>query len=139
MSVKKQIKDHIASRAESKRADLQHLHDMILQIDPKAKLCFLDGTDDNGKVVTNPDIGYGSQMLKYADGSTREFYRVGLSATKTGISVYIMGLEDKKYLPDKFGKKIGKATVTGYCIRFKSVNDIDLDVLESAVRVGFEN
>lgn len=138
MSVKKQIKDHIGSHAEPKRVEMQQLNDMILAVHPKAKLWFLDGTDDKGKVVTNPNIGYGSQTLTYADGSTKEFYRVGLSANKTGISVYIMGLEDKNFLPDTFGRTIGKATVTGYCIRFKSVNDIDLDVLGSAVQVGFD-
>lgn len=139
MTVKKQIKDHIASQPEPKRAEIQKLHELILSVSPKAKLWFLDGTDATGKVVTNPDIGYGSQILKYADGSTKAFYRVGLSATKTGISVYIIGLEDKKFLSDTFGKTIGKATVTGYCIRFKSVQDIDLDVLATAVRAGFES
>lgn len=139
MTIKKQIKDHIASHGEPKRAEMQQLHELILGVDPKCKLWFLDGTYETGKVVTNPNIGYGSLDLKYADGSTKEFYRVGLSANKTGISVYIMGLEDKKFLPDTFGNTIGKATVTGYCIRFKSVKDINLDVLESAVRVGFEN
>lgn len=109
MSVQKQIKDHIASHAEPKRAEMQQLHGLITGVDPKCKLWFLDGTDETGKVVTNPNIGYGSLDLKYADGSTKEFYRVGLSANKTGISVYIMGLEDKKFLPDTFGKTIGKA------------------------------
>jgi hypothetical protein len=34
---------------------------------------------------------------------------------------------------------MGKATVTGYCIRFKSIKDIDLDVLQAAMRYGFES
>lgn len=139
MTVKRQIKEHIASQAEPKRAEMQQLHELILSVNPRSKLWFLDGADEAGKVVTNPNIGYGSHMLKYADGSTKEFYRIGLSANKTGISVYIIGLEDKKFLSDTFGKTIGKATVTGYCIRFKSVQDIDLDVLATAVRAGFES
>ena len=77
--------------------------------------------------------------MKYADGTTREFYQIGLSANKTGISVYILGIEDKKYLAETYGKDLGKASVTGYCIRFKTLKDINIDVLEAAIRFGFEN
>src|SRR5688572_4435315 len=132
MNSKSQIKSYIASQPEAKRADLQDLHELILAIDPKAKLWFLDGKDAKGKVVSNPNIGYGEQTMKLAGGKTREFYRVGLSANTTGISVYIMGIEDKNFLAKTFGKKIGKATVTGYCIKFKTLKDIKIDVIEEA-------
>jgi len=48
-----------------------------------------------------------------------------------------MGIEDKKYLAETYGKDLGKASVTGYCIRFKSLKDINTDVLEAAIRFGF--
>ena len=57
---------------------------------------------------------------------------------KTGISVYIMGIKDKKYLAETFGKRLGKASVTGYCIKFKALNDINMEVLEAAIRSGLE-
>ena len=104
-----------------------------------AKLWFLDGKNSEGKVVSNPDIGYGSRDHKYADGTISEFYQIGLSANKTGISVYILGIEDKKYLAETYASNLGKATVTGYCIRFKTLKDINIDVLEAAIRFGFEN
>ena len=138
MNIKEQIKKHIASQPEPKRADMQALHLLILKALPKCKLWFLDGKDDKGKIVTNPDIGYGFQTMKYAGGKTREFYQIGLSTTKTGISVYIIGLADKKYLPKTYGKKIGKASVTGYCINFKTVKDIDTEVLVDAIQYGFD-
>ena len=34
------------------------------------------------------------------------------------------------------GKKLGKASVTGYCIRFKALKDINIDTLEAAIRYG---
>ena len=139
MNVRKEIKDYIASQPEIKRGELQALHDMILQVSPASKLWFLDGKNAEGKIVSNPNIGYGSFMMKYADGSTREFYQIGLSANSTGISVYIMGIEDKKYLAKTYGKTLGKASVTGYCIRFKTLKIIDTDVLGAAIRFGFEN
>jgi hypothetical protein len=138
MNVQNQINEYIASHAEPKRSEMQALNDLILGVKPSCKLWFLDGRDDTGKVVSNPNIGYGSRPHKYADGTTREFYQIGLSANKTGISVYILGIEDKKYLAENYGKDLGKATVTGYCIRFKKLDDINIDVLEAAVRFGFE-
>ena len=139
MSVTKQIEDYLSSQPEPKRGEMEDLHKRILKIRPKCKLWFLDGKNDGGKVVSNPNIGYGSYAMQYTDGSTREFYQVGLTATTSGISVYIMGIEDKKHLVERFGNDLGKANVTGYCIRFKKLDDINIDVLESAIRFGFEN
>ena len=138
MAVKEQIQQYITSQPEPKRSDLQALHHIILEVKPACKLWFLDGKNSEGKTVSNPNIGYGSHTLKYADGTTREFYQIGLSANKTGVSVYILGIEDKKYLARAFGKKLGKASVTGYCIRFKTLKDINIEILEAAIRYGFE-
>ena len=139
MKVQEQIQKYIAGQPEPKRSDLQVLHDIILQVSPACKLWFLDGKNDEGKTVSNPNIGYGLHTMKYADGRTREFYQIGLSANQTGISVYILGIEDKKYLAQTYGKDLGKASVTGYCIRFKTLTDINTEVLEAAIRFGFEN
>ena len=138
MNVRNQIKDHIAAQPEPKRSDMQELHDIILGIMPDCKLWFLDGKDENGRVVSNPNIGYGVQTIKYADAKTREFYQIGISANTTGISVYIMGIKDKKYLAEKYGKKIGQASVTGYCIKFRALRNIDIDILADAMRYGIE-
>jgi hypothetical protein len=138
MNVQEQIKKYITSQPEPKRSDMQALHQHILQVLPKCKLWFLDGRDDKGKTVSNPNIGYGFYTIKYADGTTREFYQIGLSANTTGISVYIMGIKDKTYLAQTYGKKLGKASVTGYCIKFKTIKDINLDILQAAVRDGVE-
>ncbi|HMU44462.1 MAG TPA: hypothetical protein PKA80_14285 [Ignavibacteriaceae bacterium] len=139
MNVQEQIKKYIAALPEAKCVDIQVLHKRILKILPKCKLWFLDGKDDNGKTVSNPNIGYGLQSIKYADGKTKEFYQIGISPNITGISVYIMGIEDKKYLPETYGKTIGKASVTGYCIKFKTLKDINIDILEAAIRDGVEH
>src|SRR6185436_3902867 len=134
MSTQEQIKKYIASQPEQKLTDMQELHKFILQLLPGSKLWFLDGKNSENKVVSNPNIGYGSYTIKYANGETREFYQIGLSANTTGISVYIMGIKDRKYLANTFGKKMGKASVTGYCIKFKTLNDVNIDTLEAAIQ-----
>lgn len=138
MNTQEQIQHYINSQPEPKRSEIQELHERMLHTLPGTKLWFEDGRNSEGKVVSNPNIGYGSYTIKYADGKTREFFQIGLSANTTGISVYIMGLEDKKYLPETYGTAIGKASVTGYCIKFKKLGDINMDVLEEAVRYGVE-
>ncbi|PYS98008.1 MAG: hypothetical protein DMF63_18320 [Acidobacteria bacterium] len=138
MKVKDQIKNYIDSQPEPKRSDMEGLHRVIQEVMPGCKLWFLDGKNSEGKTVSNPNIGYGSRDHKYADGIVSEFYQIGLSANKTGISVYIMGIEDKKYLAETYGKDLGKASVTGYCIKFKTLKDINTDVFAAAIRFGFE-
>jgi hypothetical protein len=138
MNVQEQIKEYIASQPESKGSDMQQLHRHILQTLPGCKLWFDDGKNSEGKIVSNPNVGYGSYTIKYADGKTREFFQIGLSANKTGISVYILGIDDKAYLAQTYGKEIGKASVTGYCIRFNHLKDININILEAAIRRGVE-
>ncbi len=136
MKVEAQIKKYISGQPEAKSSDMQALHQLILKIMPGCKLWFLDSKDSENKIVSNPNIGYGQLTIKYADGKTKEFYRIGLSANITGISVYILGINDKIYLAKIFGKKLGKASVSGYCIKFKAVKDINTEVLEKAIQFG---
>ena len=136
MGVPEQIDAYIASQSAAKRADLQALHDDILEWMPAARLWFLDGRNETGKVVSNPNIGYGRYTITYANGTSREFYRIGLSANTTGISVYVLGLDDKTYLARTYGASIGAASVTGYCIKFKRLSVINAETLQAAIRHG---
>ena len=138
MNVQEQIKDYIGSQPEPKRSELQTLHQLTLQVLPNCKLWFDTGKNSENKTVSNPTIGYGSLTIKYADGKTRDFFQIGLSGNTTGISLYIMGIKDKTYLARTFEKKLGKASVTGYCIKFKTLKDINIDILEQVIRYGGE-
>jgi hypothetical protein len=138
MNIQEKIQKYIDDQPELKRSDMQALHSAILQQMPGCKLWFLDGKDSENKTVSNPNIGYGSRTMKYADGKTREFYQIGISANKTGISVYILGIPDKNYLTQAYGNKIGKASVSGYCIKFKTLKDINIDILKAAIQYGVE-
>ena len=136
MNVQEQIQKYISSQPEAKRSDIQALHQLTLRVLPECKLWFFDGKNSEYKTVSNPTIGYGFQTIKYTNGKTREYFQIGISANKTGISVYLLGIKDKKYLAKTYGTKLGKASVTGYCIRFKTINDINIDILEAAIRYG---
>ncbi len=134
-----QIAQYLLSQPEPKRSEMETLHARILQLQPGCMLWFLDGLDPTGKIVSNPNIGYGLRTIHYANGKTKTFYQVGLSGNTTGISVYIMGIADKKYLSTTFGDSLGKASTSGYCIKFKTLQEINLNVLEAAIQMGFTN
>src|ERR1700747_1455833 len=102
MPLDDQISRYLESIPEPKQTDMRRLHSAILEMNKGCKLWFLDGKDESGKVVTNPNIGYGTLSKKYADGKTKKFYQAGISANSTGLSVYIMGIDDKKYLQKKY-------------------------------------
>ena len=138
MKIQEQIQSYITSQPERKSADMEALHQLIVKVSPASKLSFFDGKDSNGKVVANPNIGYGSQTMTYADGATRETFQIGISANTTGISIYIIGIKDKTYLAKTFGKKLGKATITGYCIKFKTLKDLNMETLQDVLRYGFQ-
>jgi hypothetical protein len=138
MNVDDQIEAYVAGQPEQKREELRALHRLILNASPDCRLWFLDGRNDEGKIVSNPNIGYGHQAIDTAGGKSRDFYQIGLSANTTGISIYIIGLDDKKHLAQAYGPRLGKASVTGYCIKFRSLKDVDVAVLEEAIRFGFE-
>ena len=138
MNVEEQIEQYLTSQPEPKRSDMQALHMRMFQLLPGCKLWFDDGKNSENKTISNPTIGYGFYTIKYADGKTREFFQIGLSANKTGISIYILGIKDKTYLAQTYGKELGKASVTGYCIRFKNSKDINIIILEAAIRYGVE-
>ena len=136
MNVQTQVANYIAGQPERKRSEMETLHDMMLRLMPGARLWFVDGKDENGRTVSNPSIGYGQRTIAYADGHTKKFYQIGLSANTSGISLYVMGLDDRKYLAETYGDEIGKASVTGYCIKFTTLRNVNLAVLETAIRDG---
>ncbi|MGG7440096.1 DUF1801 domain-containing protein [Chryseobacterium arthrosphaerae] len=136
MIIQNQIEEYIASQSESKSRDMQALHHLITELIPECRLWFLDGRNSEGKIVSNPNIGYGHHTITYTDGSTKEFYQIGMSANTTGISLYILDIDDKTYLSRIYGEKIGKAKVTGYCIKFKALKDINIEVLKTALQAG---
>jgi hypothetical protein len=138
MNVQEQIQAYIASQPAAKRSDIQELHKLILRVSPKCKLWFLDGKDSKGKTISNPNIGYGSFIMQYADGTTKESFQQSISANTSGISLYIIGVKDKTYLSQAFAENLGKATITGYCIKFKSLKDINMAVLEEIISYGFK-
>jgi len=135
--VQRQIQAHFAQLKVDKSKELQQLHNLIVSLNPQCKLCFDNGINEEGKVVTNPTIGYGLQTLEYAKGNTREFFQIGICATTSGISIYLIGIKDKNFLKESFTSSTGKAIITGYCVKYKRLSELNPDVLVKLIQFGF--
>ena len=138
METEGQILQFISLQENAKQQDLLVLHELMRSILPTGKLWMEDGKNDAGKVVANPTIGYGQQTMLLAKGKSREMFQIGISANSSGISIYLMGIRNKLNLAQQFGLKLGKAKVSSYCIKFKQLSDLDLSVLEEAIRLGIQ-
>lgn len=135
MSTESFILDYIKSLPEGIAKDIEYLHRHILQHFPTKKLWFLDGKNEQGKVVSNPNIGYG--ICQLSKGKQKEFYQVGISATSTGISVYLMGVSDKSLLKQQFGSRLPHAQMSGYCVKIKHLKEMDWLVFDELLAFGF--
>jgi hypothetical protein len=136
MEIERQIQHFILQQEIAKQQDLLSLHELMRSILPSGKLWIENGRDEAGKVVTNPTIGYGQQTMSLAKGKSREMFQIGISANTSGISIYLIGIRNKLDLAQQFGAKLGKAKVTGYCIKFKQLADLNPTVLEEVLRMG---
>lgn len=75
-------------------------------------------------------LSYGLFHYTYASGRQGDASPVSIANNKQYISVYIMGGEGEWYLAEKNAKRLGpKVSVGKSCIRFKKLEDVDLDVL----------
>lgn len=136
MEIERQIQHFILQQEIAKQKDLLSLHELMRSILPSGKLWIENGRDDAGKVVTNPTIGYGQQTMLLAKRKSREMFQIGISVNTSGISIYLIGIRNKLDLAEQFGNKLGKAKVSGYCIKFKQLSDLNLTVLEEVLRMG---
>jgi len=135
MNIEQQIANHFYALHKEKGDELMHLFHIIRNEIPEAKLHFFDGKNEHGKVVTNPTIGFGNCRLIYANGKYQDTFRIGICATSTGLSIYILGLKDKNFLGTFLGTRLGKAKVTGYAIGFKKLSDVNEGVLRELMQL----
>lgn len=73
-------------------------------------------------------IGYGD--FTYQRGKeTLEWFKVGLAAQKSYISLYVNAADEQGYLSRRYAERLGKVKLGSSAISFKSSDDIDLEVL----------
>lgn len=107
----------------SRRQDMQVLHELIQQEVPQFEPFMISGM-----------LGYGKYHYKYASGREGDWSRLALANQKNYISLYVMCVEEGKYLAESYKDKLPKASIGKSCIRFKRLADLDLEVVRELVQ-----
>ena len=79
-------------------------------------------------------IGYGFMHYRYQSGREGDWFVVGLANQKQYVSLYLCAAIDGQYLAEANAARLGKVSVGRGCIRFKKLDDLDLNVVGELVR-----
>lgn len=117
---------YIDSLDEPRRTQIQTLHDLIINTVPKQKPFLISGM-----------LGYGKYHYKYASGREGEWCLIGLASQKNYISVYVCAVtKTGDYMAEAHKADFPKASIGRSCIRFKKIEDIDLEKLKQVLKVA---
>jgi uncharacterized protein YdhG (YjbR/CyaY superfamily) len=81
-------------------------------------------------------LGYGAFPYLNYKKEKIEWPIIALANQKNYVSVYVCAVDNGKYIAETFAKKLGKVSVGKSCIRFKKLEDIQLDVLKEVLKAA---
>ncbi|MDQ3065098.1 MAG: DUF1801 domain-containing protein [bacterium] len=84
-------------------------------------------------------IGYGSFPYKNYKKEDIEWPVIALANQKNYVSLYVCAVKDGEYLAEKYKDKLGKVSVGKSCIRFKKLDDLNLDDLKELLILARDN
>lgn len=118
--------DSIKNRQE----DIKKLDEFIVSVAPELKREVLDAAGI-------PMIGYG-ELIKNDKGK-KIWPLIGLAAKSNYISIFVAGEKDGVSLPQIYDKdKLGKVNNGKKCIRFKNIDDLNLDEIKNLIKDSIE-
>ena len=118
----KTVDQYIEELDEPRKGDVKALDQLIREAAPELKPTMEFGFP-----------GYGKYHYKYASGREVDWPAVSMANQKNYISLYVMCIIDGKYLAESYKDRLPKASIGKSCIRFKSMNDVDENVLKEVV------
>ena len=107
---------------ESKRADVQELHNLVTRYAPT-----LEPT-----LEFDNKLAYGKYHYKYKSGREGDWYRIAIACGGKDISFHFCAMKEGSYVMEWFiknKKSLGKAKTGKSCARFKKLDDLDRDAL----------
>jgi hypothetical protein len=116
--------DYIAALEEPRRSDIARLDKLIRKTAPRLKPAICAGM-----------LGYGLFHYKYASGREGDTCKLSIASNKQYISLYAFASDEKGYVAERFKKKLAKASIGKSCVRFKKLEDLDLDALAELIKV----
>lgn len=119
----------IASLPAERQSTVQALHDLIIKNAPTLTPLLVSGM-----------LGFGAHHYKYASGREGDTAFILVASQKNHLSVYLCVSDDKGYLAEQNAARLGKVSVGKSCIRFKKLEDLNLegftDVVKQAAKLA---
>lgn len=119
------VEEYLESLDDDLQEDSRTIAKMMQKISGEQPILYGFGT-----------IGYGIYRYEYASGRKGEAHTLGFYPRKGKITVYLM---DGTARYSELLAKLGKHTITGYCIYIKQLSDVDPAVLEEIIKQSYEN
>ncbi len=123
--------EYIASLAPDRQQDVEQLDALLSRVLAKQPKTMWEGKLWGG--TDQKIIGYGEYSYQRRDGNTVEWFTVGLTAQKNYLSIYVNATDSDGYITRQWANKLGRVKVGASSISFKSIDDIDLDVLSDMI------
>lgn len=121
----KTVKEYLAAVPADRRELIEFLHGFIQKSAPSLKPHFAYNM-----------LGYGSFPYKGSNGKEGVWPVVSLANQKNYVSVYVCSVVDGKYVAETHAKELGKVSVGKSCIRFKKLDDVNLDALKKVLKIA---
>ncbi len=124
----KSLDEYFDLLTQDRRAILEQLDALIRKTAPQLEPNFLYNMP-----------GYGTFNYLNSKKQELQWPIIAMASQKNYISVYVCSVEDGQYVAEKYKKELGKVSVGKSCIRFKKLEDIDLDVLSNIIKIATKN
>jgi len=118
-------------------AYIRRLPDERTRADCLTLVALMEKVTGEKAVMWGPSIiGFGTYRLAYADGSEADWPIAGFSPRKQDLTIYLMGVFDRRV---DLMKKLGKHRTGKVCLYIKRLADVDMKVLKElvAASVGY--
>ena len=124
----KSVEEYLLMVPDDRKKDIDFLHDFIQKAVPNLKPYFASNM-----------IGYGSFYYLDSKKQKRDWPIIALANQKNYISIYVCAIVEDKSAVEEYKKELGKLSKGISCIRFKKIEEINLETLEIVLKLAEKN
>jgi hypothetical protein len=119
------VEEYFAMLPEDRKEPITFLHNFIQEVAPSLKPHFAYNM-----------LGYGNFKCRNYKKEMINWPTVSLASQKNYMSIYICSIQNGKYLAEKNKEMLGKVSVGKSCIRFKKIEDLNLEGLKKVIQIA---
>ena len=124
----KSVEEYLLMVPDNQKQNIDFLHDFIQKAVPNLKPYFASNM-----------IGYGSFYYLDSKKQKRDWPIIALANQKNYISIYVCAIVEDKSAVEEYKKELGKLSKGISCIRFKKIEEINLETLEIVLKLAEKN